>query len=78
MAGETPHFEHLILSRIAPFITNVQLNRPNQRNALNGLLWHEIGEAFKFLDSDPDTRVIILTANGRFVFIIKREKSDEF
>ena len=78
MAGKTPSFEHLVLNRIAPFVVNVQLNRPNQRNALNGLLWHEIGEAFKFLDSDPDTRVIILTGNGRFVFIIKEEKSDDF
>ena len=67
MADKKPHFEHLILNRVAPFVVNVQLNRPNQRNALNPRLWHEIGEAFKFLEGDAETRVIILTGNGRLV-----------
>uniref|UniRef100_A0A914DQG0 Delta(3,5)-Delta(2,4)-dienoyl-CoA isomerase, mitochondrial n=1 Tax=Acrobeloides nanus TaxID=290746 RepID=A0A914DQG0_9BILA len=58
-------FTHLIIQKPAPFVANVQLNRPDQRNALNYTLWHEIGEAFNLLSTDPDIRVIILTGNGK-------------
>uniref|UniRef100_A0A7E4V4A4 Delta(3,5)-Delta(2,4)-dienoyl-CoA isomerase, mitochondrial n=1 Tax=Panagrellus redivivus TaxID=6233 RepID=A0A7E4V4A4_PANRE len=59
------NFEHLIVMRLAPFVTNVQLNRPAQRNALNGHLWQEIGAVFNFLSTDPDTRVVIISGNGK-------------
>uniref|UniRef100_A0A914PLK2 Enoyl-CoA hydratase n=1 Tax=Panagrolaimus davidi TaxID=227884 RepID=A0A914PLK2_9BILA len=52
------NYDHLAVVKLAPFVTNVQLNRPQQRNALNGNLWQEIGDCFNFLASDPDTRVV--------------------
>lgn len=59
------NFEFLSVVRVSPYVTNVQLNRPQQRNALNGHLWQEIGEVFHFLTTDPETRVIIISGNGR-------------
>uniref|UniRef100_A0A914PRA8 Uncharacterized protein n=1 Tax=Panagrolaimus davidi TaxID=227884 RepID=A0A914PRA8_9BILA len=59
------NYDHLAVVKLAPFVTNVQLNRPQQRNALNGTLWQEIGDCFNFLASDPDTRVVIISGNGR-------------
>ena len=41
------------------------MNRPDQLNALSVELRQQLGETFKELKSDTDTKVIILTGNGR-------------
>uniref|UniRef100_A0AC34QLJ2 Uncharacterized protein n=1 Tax=Panagrolaimus sp. JU765 TaxID=591449 RepID=A0AC34QLJ2_9BILA len=59
------NLENICVIRVSPFVAHVQLNRPNQRNALNGKLWQEIGDCFRYLGQDPDTRAIVLSGNGR-------------
>jgi enoyl-CoA hydratase len=46
-------------------VTTVTLNRPEQRNALSTALRTRITEAFLHLAEDNDTRVIILTGQGK-------------
>ena len=47
------------------FVTTLTMNRPDQLNALSVALRQQLGETFKELKSDTDTKVIILTGNGR-------------
>ncbi|MBO4328345.1 MAG: enoyl-CoA hydratase/isomerase family protein [Bacteroidales bacterium] len=42
----------------------INLDRPEVRNALNPELIHELTEAFRWLDSRDDIRVIVLKGNG--------------
>ena len=43
----------------------VNLDRPEVRNALNADLIHELTEAFEWLNSRDDIRVIVLKGNGK-------------
>ena len=43
----------------------VNLDRPEVRNALNDILIHELTEAFDWLNSRDDVRVIVLRGNGK-------------
>ena len=43
----------------------INLDRPEVRNALNPLMIHELTEAFGWLGSRDDIRVIILKGNGK-------------
>lgn len=49
----------------APHIALIQLNRPNELNALNLELMGQLRDALKQLDQDDKVRVIILTGNER-------------
>tara|TARA_B100000609_G_C17170377_1_gene411305 strand:- start:242 stop:1021 length:780 start_codon:yes stop_codon:yes gene_type:complete len=42
----------------------ITLNRPEKRNALNGLFVSELKEAFKYAEKDIDCKVIVLKAKG--------------
>ena len=46
-------------------IAQIELNRPDKANALNGTLWREIGEAFRWVDDTPEARVAVLSGAGR-------------
>ena len=58
-------FKALNVTQPAPFVVNVELNRPSKMNAMNNTMWGEIGAVFRQIDQDPDTRVVILSAAGR-------------
>lgn len=45
-------------------VLTVALNRPEQRNAVNGRLHLELSKVFTDLQRDPDSDVVILTGNG--------------
>jgi enoyl-CoA hydratase len=45
-------------------ILTIVLNRPEQRNAINARLHHELSRVFTDAQRDPDSDVIILTGNG--------------
>ncbi len=49
----------------APHIALVQLNRPNELNALNLQLMQELRDTLRALDQNTDVRVIILTGNDQ-------------
>src|SRR5688572_6139616 len=48
-----------------PSVALVQLNRPNELNALNLQLMQELRDALKALDQNDQVRVIILTGNDQ-------------
>ena len=50
---------------LADHIAQIELNRPDKANALNGTLWHEIGAAFHWVDDTPEVRVAVLSGAGR-------------
>ena len=45
-------------------VTTVILNRPAVRNAMNGIMWAELREAFAAIEADPGVRVAVLTGEG--------------
>jgi len=67
MMSDTTTYEckALNVSQPAPFVFNVELNRPNKMNAMNKVMWEEIGEVFTKLDRDQDCRVVVLSAAGK-------------
>src|SRR6185436_10148478 len=56
-------FEYLLVERDAP-IAVVTMNRPSRRNALSLALMEELIDCFRTQGKDPDSRAIILAANG--------------
>ena len=57
------HFETLVLTE-ADGVAQIELNRPDKANAMNGLMWEEIGAAFDWL-SNSSARVGVLSARGK-------------
>lgn len=45
-------------------ILTIALNRPEQRNAVNARLHHELSRVFTDAQRDPDSDVVVLTGNG--------------
>ncbi len=41
-----------------------RINRPEVRNALNGAVRHQINEAFRAFDTDPEVLAVVLTSQG--------------
>jgi len=46
----------------------ITINRPEKRNALNGAVIEGIAEGYRIAESDPNIRVIVLTAAGDQAF----------
>lgn len=46
-------------------VATVTLNRPDQLNAMNSAMFREIGEAFRWIDTDTNARAVVLAANGK-------------
>jgi enoyl-CoA hydratase len=46
-------------------IAIVRLNRPDKANAMNLAMWHEIRQAFQWIDQSPEARVAILEGEGK-------------
>ncbi len=59
-----PEFASLNLT-LADHIAQIELNRPDKANALNGTLWREIGAASRWVDETPEARVAVLSGAGR-------------
>jgi enoyl-CoA hydratase/carnithine racemase len=45
-------------------IVSVTLNRPERKNAGNGLMWQELLEVLRAVAADPDDRVLVITGAG--------------
>jgi len=58
-------FQTLAVTTPKPFVFHVELNRPNRLNALNKEMWIEIKECFESLSTNPDCRVVVLSAAGK-------------
>lgn len=57
-------YEHLLVSPGDDGIAHVVMNRPERRNALSEAHMRELLDAFRTLGEAPDTRAIVLGANG--------------
>ena len=57
-----PTFETLSVS-LDNHIATVRLNRPDKANAMNLAMWHEIRQAFDWVDATPEA-LRKLVANG--------------
>ena len=55
----------IVLTETNEGVTTVTLNRPEHLNALSVELRQKLGEIFIKLRNDTETKVIILTGNGR-------------
>jgi enoyl-CoA hydratase len=60
--------ERVLLYEVADGVATVTLNRPDQRNALNGELLGELVEAMKRARDDEEARAVVLTGAGDKVF----------
>ncbi|GMR46634.1 hypothetical protein PMAYCL1PPCAC_16829 [Pristionchus mayeri] len=58
-------YKFLLVKEIGDGVFNVQLNRPEKRNAINLEIWDEIGDVFSKLDTDCNCRAVILSGNGK-------------
>jgi 2-(1,2-epoxy-1,2-dihydrophenyl)acetyl-CoA isomerase len=58
-------FKHIIFTRQAA-IARITLNRPDAANGLDSLMARELKQAARLCDGDPQLKVVILTAHGRF------------
>lgn len=56
-------FETLEIERDGPLL-RVWLNRPERRNAISGTMLREVGDLFGSLETDFETRVVILGGRG--------------
>ncbi|KAJ8952190.1 hypothetical protein NQ318_022640 [Aromia moschata] len=64
MSGKTS-FDTLLVSVPREYVYQVTLNRPDKLNALNKVMWREIGECFNQLNEDEDCRAIVLSGSGK-------------
>lgn len=46
-------------------VATVTLNRPEKLNAMNGTMFREIGEAFRYIDTQTNARAVVLAGNGK-------------
>ncbi len=51
---------------VADHIARIELNRPDKANALNGVLWQEIGRVFEWADRSSEVRVAVLSGAGGY------------
>lgn len=66
MSSSTDYtFKTLQVTSPAEFVKNVELNRPEKRNAMNTDFWAEMVECFNKLALDQDCRVVILSGAGK-------------
>jgi enoyl-CoA hydratase/carnithine racemase len=57
-------YEHLLVDRGDAGVATIVMNRPERRNALSEAHMQELLAAFRALGEAPDTRAIVLGANG--------------
>lgn len=63
MSTDTPTYETLLIQRDEGVVT-VTLNRPERKNAANGVMWNELLDVARRLGADPDVRAIVVTGAG--------------
>ncbi|XP_076463508.1 delta(3,5)-Delta(2,4)-dienoyl-CoA isomerase, mitochondrial-like [Babylonia areolata] len=59
------NFKTLKITRPADYVVQVELNRPDKRNAMNTDFWRDMRACFTELASDGDCRAVVLSGAGR-------------
>lgn len=65
MSSATNSYQTLNVTVPKEFLYHVELNRPNNLNAMNDTLWMEIKKCFQTLGHDENCRVIVLSGAGK-------------
>lgn len=66
MAAKT--YEYFHVTEPQPFVTHVEINRPQKLNAFHEPMWLELKTIFDALSISPDVRAIILSGAGEKSF----------
>eukprot|EP00058_Branchiostoma_floridae_P019058 XP_002604547.1 hypothetical protein BRAFLDRAFT_58778 [Branchiostoma floridae] len=79
-------FESLAVTRPRDHVMQVELNRPEKRNAMNRAFWREMVECFQAITAEPDVRAVVVSGAGKiftagelgflFVFICGLDMGD--
>jgi enoyl-CoA hydratase len=72
---KTMNFENIIVTT-ENRISQITINRPSKLNALNSATIHELHNAFEFLDSNSETRAIIVIGEGEKAFVAGADISE--
>jgi enoyl-CoA hydratase len=64
-------YENILMSRPAPHVALVTLNRPKALNALNAALFAELNEALRLIDADEDIGALVINGSEK-VFAVSR------
>jgi len=59
-----PTFEYLALT-LNKNVMHLQLARPNKANAMNKQMWFEIGDAYRWINSQSNIHVVVLSGQGK-------------
>jgi len=60
--------EYFNLTFPSQYVAQVELDRPKKLNSFTEPMFHSLGSIFRQLSTDPDVRVIVLTAAGERAF----------
>ncbi|KAK3678939.1 hypothetical protein LTR78_001392 [Recurvomyces mirabilis] len=61
-------YEYFNVTFPSEYVAQVEINRPKKLNAFIEQMWVNLGHIFRKLSTDPDVRVVILTAAGDRAF----------
>jgi enoyl-CoA hydratase/carnithine racemase len=61
---QQPKLNDICIEEKSENVFNVQLNRPESRNAFTVDLWNELGQTFGYLSELPECRAIVISGNG--------------
>jgi enoyl-CoA hydratase/carnithine racemase len=66
---------YILIRRVGPVAT-VTINRPAQRNAISFTMWTQLTELMRQLDSERDTRCVVIAGAGEEAFSAGADISD--
>jgi len=58
-------FDRLKFDRPAPWVLRLTLSNPGKANAITSAMHHQLEQVWAAIDADPETRVTIITGEGR-------------
>ena len=58
-------YQHLLITRPAPGVLQITLNRPERYNAATERMHWEMANVWRDVNQDPDTNVAVVTSTGR-------------
>ena len=59
-----PDFNYLVL-KLTNHVMHLQLARPSKANAMNKEMWFEIGQAYRWVATQADIHVVVLSGQGK-------------
>lgn len=67
-SSSSSSYKYFRLTTPAPFVTHVEINRPDKLNAFHEAMWLELRAVFAALSSSPDVRAVVLSGAGDRAF----------